>query len=226
VRIPPARRFRGLLKFVAAAIAVVIAAAIVGIGIGLGLSKVSGSDTGGASLPTPSASPTTATTASTPATAATTATATSTSTATAPEADTTPQSATPADIPQGANVPRVRIVSAVLFPAATASGRARQRARISVRVRVTNRDSKTLTPPNSLLLTGSDRISVDTRADEAAGALLKPIAPSKTANGELRFEIAGTVTQRLTDKPRARLAIVNRIVALKITISPTPAPPG
>jgi len=120
----------------------------------------------------------------------------------------------------------VQVLSATLFPAATASGRARGRARVSVRVRVTNRDSTALTPPNPLLLTGSDRIGVDPRAQKAADALIQPLAPSKSATGELRFEIAGAVTQRLNTKPRARLAIVNRIVTLKVTISPTPAPPG
>jgi len=91
---------------------------------------------------------------------------------------------------------------------------------------VTNRDRNTLTPPNPLLLTGSDRIGVDQAAGKLADPLVQPLAPSKSATGELRFEIAGAVTKRLTAKPRARLAIVNRIVVLKITISPTPAQPG
>jgi hypothetical protein len=209
-------RLRGLLKLVG----VIVAAVAVGAGVGLGLSKLNGSGGTGAPLP---ATPTT--------TAAATATATTTApapaaTETAPSTtatETTAQTATPL---QGASVPRVQVISATLFPAASANGIARKRARVSVVVKVTNRNTTVLTPPNPLLLTGQDRIPVDPRAAQIADPLIQPLAASKSATAELRFEIAGAITQRLNSKPRARLAIVNRIVALKITVSPTPAPPG
>lgn len=186
-----------------------IAAGAVGAGVGFGLSALSGNSAG----PAPAATTASRSTATRPATSTQPRTTTTTST--------TAQTVTPV---QGAATPRVQVLSAVLFPAATARGRARQRARVSVRVRVTNPDSTSITPPNPLLLNGTDRVGTDPRADSVAGALLKPIAGSASATGELRFEIAGAITQRLTQRPRARLAIVNRIVALKLTISPTPPP--
>jgi len=209
-------------------VAVAVVAAAVGIGIAIAVGRPSENGGDARSLPERPVTSAPATTASTPVSAApTTGAASATATVAAPAAtDTAPQSATPAAIPQGAAVPQVRVISAVLLPAATARGQARRRARVTVRVRVTNRDSRALTPPNPLLLTGPDRIATDPRADDDAGALLRPIAPAASATGELRFEIAGAVTQRISAKLRARLAIVNRIVALKITISPTPPPPG
>jgi len=214
VRPTLAKRFSGLLKLVA----IIAAAAIGGTVIGIGLSKVSGDGDSGLVL---GADPS----ATTAARSADTATAAIPPTATTTTA-TTPAGEAQAPIPaQGARVPSVKIVSATIFPAATAAGRARQRARVSIRVTVTNRDTKSLTPPNPLLLTGQDRIGFDPRASDLADPLIKPLGASKTATGELRFEISGGVTRRLNAKPRARLAIVGRVVALKMTISPSPAPP-
>lgn len=200
---------RGLLKFVA----VVVAAAAIGVAIGLALGALSGGDE----------SPgTAARTNSTP--GATAATNPSTQTETTPATETATSPAKTA--PQGTALPGVRVLSAVLFPAATASGRARQRARVSVRVRIRNRDTSTLAPQDPLLLVGADSISSDSRASAVAGSLLKPLAPAATATGELHFETAGAVTQRLNANPNARLRIADRTVAVKITISRTPAPPG
>lgn len=176
---------------------VVLAATAVGAGLGVGLAALSGDDG-------PSPVPVT----------------TSASTSTSP-AQTT--AATPA---QGSRSPRVRVLSAVLFPSATASGRARRRARLSVRVRVTNRDSATLAAQDPQLLVDTRRISTDPRADSVAGPLLESLAPAASAAGELRFETTGAVTGRLHARPSARLRIAHRTVAVKITISPTPAPAG
>jgi hypothetical protein len=211
-------RLRGLLKLVG----VIVAAVAVGAGVGLGLSKLNGSGGTGAPLPATGTTTATAATTTAPAPGATETAATETAPSTT-GTETTAQTATPL---QGASVPRVQVISATLFPAASANGIARKRARVSVVVKVTNRNTTVLTPPNPLLLTGQDRIPVDPRAAQIADPLIQPIAASKSATAELRFEIAGAITQRLNSKPRARLAIVNRIVALKITVSPTPAPPG
>jgi len=218
---------RGLLKL----IAVVVAAGVVGAGLGIGLSKLSGDDGSPALAPqTASSTPSTATqrtqTADTPPatrTQTTERTGTQTTTATTRTQTT---STTQTTGPRRTLVPRVQILSAVLYPAATESGRARQRARVSIRVRVTNRGADSLEPEAPVLIAGDDRVTADPRATELAGDLLEPLAPETSATGELRFEIAGAVTQRLTAQPRARLGIANRTVAVTIQISQTPAPPN
>lgn len=123
-------------------------------------------------------------------------------------------------------VPRVQVLSATLRPAITTSGRARRRARVSIRLRVSNRGAATLAPEDPLLLVGDDRLSPDPSATGAAGTLLAPLEAGASAMGNLRFEIAGATTTRLTVRPRARLRIAGRTVRVDITISPRSAPSG
>ena len=113
--------------------------------------------------------------------------------------------------------PRVRVISAVLFSATTSRSRARRRARLTVRARVTNPDGGRLTRPAPTLLSGEARVRADPRAAKVAGGLLEPLAPGATAAGELRFETAGAVTQRLSDARRARLRIAGRTVAVRVS---------
>lgn len=120
-------------------------------------------------------------------------------------------------------VPRVRVLSAVLRRASTQSGRDRRRAQVTVRVRVTSRGTGTLDLGDPLLMVGSERVGLDPDAEDAAGALLEPLAPGVSATGELRFETAGAVTRRLTKQRRARLHIADRTVAVRsIDISREP----
>lgn len=192
---------RPLLSIVLKIVAVAIAAGVVGIAVGVGLAKLTGSggDDDAATAQTTSGSPVT-----TP--------------GTTPTAPTAPA--------ERSRTTRVQILSAVLYPARTASGRARQRARVVVRVRVTSRSVGTLTPKKPQLLVDADRVSPNPRTADLAAPLLEPLAPAASATGELRFETAGAVTQRLTTQQRARLTIAGRTVSVPIRISGTRAPSG
>lgn len=207
---------RGLLKF----LAVALAAGVVGAGLGIGLAELSGDD---ADPATPIAPRPATETAPAQTTTAPTATATTVRTTTAPAA-TTPTTTRPVRV---SRTTRVRILSAVLYPASTRRGRARQRARVAVRVRLTSRSVKTLPAQAPTLIAGTARLRADRRATDVAGPLLRPLAPGKTATGELRFETTGSATRRLTNQRRARLSIAGRTVRVsKIRISRTPAPAG
>lgn len=215
----PATWLRGLLKL----LAVAVGAAAIGTGIGVGLSRLTGDDGGAGPLVPPRGPSTPTVKAQATATTGSTAPAPTATTTGASAAATPSQTASPQD---GATVARVKILSATLFPAATAGGRARGRARVAVRVRVTNRDKRTLTPPNPLLLSAGDRIGVDSHAAALADPVIQPLAPGSSVTGELRFEIEGAVTRRLNARPRAELAIANRVITVRMTISPTPALPA
>jgi hypothetical protein len=204
---------RGVLKF----LGVVLAAGVVGVGVGVALAELSGGDDDGTSLaPQATRSTPLAATARAPAGPATPATAPSTPPA-------TPVTSTlPATGAAHGRTNRVRILSAVLYPAATAGGQARRRARIVVRVRVTNRGAAALAPQDALLLAGDRRVAADPRASTVARSLRRPLAAGARATGELRFETAGAVTRLLTTKRRALLRMAGRTVAMAITIGRTP----
>lgn len=120
-----------------------------------------------------------------------------------------------------APTPSIRVQSATLVPAETPSGQQRQRARLTVNVRVVNRGTEPLDIRRRFVIVGEDRVSADPQADDAAGALLEPIAGGETVTGELRFETAGAVTQSLIDRNPARLRIAERSISLNdITITP------
>lgn len=233
VRPTPHMLLRGLLKF----LAVAVAAGVVGAGLGIGLAELGGGDDDGtpfaprttstASLltTTPPAQTTTSTT-SPPTTSPTSPPTTTTPTPTTSiPAETTTTSTTATD-GQVSRTTRVQIQSAVLYPASTPRGRARRRARVVVRVRLTNRSADTLRAPAPMLIVGAGRVRADPRAAEVAGPLLRSLAPAKSARGELRFETIGSITQLLMNQPRARLSIAGRTVSVSIRVSSTPAPAG
>lgn len=112
----------------------------------------------------------------------------------------------------------VRIVSAILHPAGTARGRSRQRARLSVHARVTNRRDRTIALGRPKLHSGLSLLEIDAHADKLAGALLRPLRPGSTADGVLRYETAGTITQRLTTMRRFALRIAGRTIRAKIKV--------
>lgn len=187
----PKLLLRGLGKFVA----VVIAAALAGAGIGIGLAELSGND--GAETPL------------LPVTTAQTSTSgPETTTGTTPTA-TTSTSTTAAVY----RVPRVQILSAQLGPISESTGR----ALVAVRARVTNRGNRDLTIRTPALLSGDDEVELGSGARDAAGALLRPIAPGQSATGTLRFNAPSAVAQRLTATPSARLRVANRTVAVELT---------
>jgi len=203
---------RGLLKF----LAVAVGAGALGVGVGVGLAEVGGGDDTTPALETTSSPAETETATSAPTTPAT---------QTTPAAQTT-QTQTTAASPGLARTPHVQVLSALLCPSTEASEQATRQARVTVRVRVTNRDSGMLAAQAPRLLVGAARIGSDPDAKDAAGGLLKALAPAASATGTLRFQTSGSVTQRLTGQRRTRLGIAGRSVAVPIEIGLTPATCG
>lgn len=138
------------------------------------------------------------------------------------------ESAEPAKGASGADAdplrPGIIVRSAVLTPAGTASGQARQRARLSVRVQVRNRTDQSISLPEAVLVVGEEEVGPDPNAADAAGPLLRPLAPGDRAVGELRFETQGTVNRQLTQQTEARLRYSGRTSPLSIEIGPPARP--
>jgi len=191
-----------LLRGVGKLVAVIVVAGLAGLAIGTGLAKLSGDD---ASSTTP---PDNSPGVSSP---ATNTTAPSTTVETTPADKKMSTSSTPA------NTVQVRVVSAILHPATSASGKRRRRARLSVHVRVTNRGSRSITLARPVLVSGDARLKSDAKQD-AADTNLAAIDPGETSDVTLRFEIAGAVTQRVQEELRARLTIADRNVAATVKV--------
>ncbi len=118
---------------------------------------------------------------------------------------------------------RVDVVSAVVQPAATPSGRRRKRARVTVQLRLANQGESTIANVQPALLART-RVNPDPRADDTTGSLLEPIPPGSTAAGALRFETAAAVTDRLLATRRAQLRIAGETVPLTLSLRPSPNP--
>jgi hypothetical protein len=200
---------RGLGKFVA----VVLGAGLAGALIGIGLSKLSGDDaTSSSILPTSTGGAATTTTKRTQTVARTT-TPTGATTTSTPASPTT-TSTTPAKTVY--RVPRVQVLSAQLGKVDSATGR----ALVAVRARVTNRGKGPLTVKTPVLVSGADEAPLGAAARNAAGPLLKPIAPGASATGVLHFTVTSVVAQRLTATPGARLRLASHTVTVKLTPAP------
>jgi hypothetical protein len=212
---------RGLLKF----LAVAVGAGALGVGVGVGLAEVGGGDDTTPALEMTSG-PSETEVATSARTTPTTRTTPPTQTTPAAQTTTQTQTQTTAASPTLARTPHVQVLSALLCAATAASEQADRRARVTVGVRVTNRDSRTLAAQAPRLLVGAARIGSDPEAKDAAGALLKALAPAASATGTLQFQTSGSVTQRLTGQRRARLGIAGRTVAVPIEIGLTPATCG
>lgn len=110
----------------------------------------------------------------------------------------------------------VRDLTAVMHPAATASGQQRQRARVIVYVRVQNRGVLPVTPAPSELRVGPARVQPDQRAPREFG--LGRIAPGTLADARLRFEVEGAITRRLRTERRARMVIGGRTHPMRLKV--------
>jgi len=111
---------------------------------------------------------------------------------------------------------RVRVISAVLHPATTASGVRRRRARLGVSVLVENLGDEAVAVARPSLLAARQRIPTNSLAD-GAGTHLEPIGAGKTVRVTLRFETAGRVTDQLRKRKRARILVGRR--SLPITVN-------
>jgi hypothetical protein len=193
-------------------IAIVAAAALAGAAIGIGLAAVTGSD----DTPVPVASATSTVTA--PVAPAVTQAplppppppaASTTDTQTAPTATTT----TPATPVRGFKVPRVQVLSAAIATLSADGG-----TPVTVRVRVTNRRGRALTPEDPVLLEGPDAVPLDKDARAEAGAVRKALEPGESAAGALRFTVPSAIAQRIRASGRAQLKIATRTITLKLTV--------
>lgn len=107
----------------------------------------------------------------------------------------------------------VRVTEATTTPASTAQGRARDRMRVTVRLRLENTGSVAFVPAagerDVYLFAGNRRISSDSNARSAAGALslAEPLEPGQQRSGELRFELAGFPTRVIERVGRAALGV-------------------
>ena len=187
------------VRGLATVVALVAAAGAVGIALGLVLTKLGGNDdpaalTAGASRTT--------------------------------EPATTGPRATSASKPVAQDplsLVRVRVLSAVLHPAATRSGKRRRRARLGVHVEVHNRGAQRVVLQRPSLLAANRRVSTDPRAD-ARGSRLRVIGTGRTADVTLRFETAGALTRHLVTRRRARVLIAKRSLPVSITVGTAVSP--
>ncbi|HEX4364854.1 MAG TPA: hypothetical protein VHZ75_09925 [Solirubrobacteraceae bacterium] len=132
--------------------------------------------------------------------------------------DTTAVQTVPADTAAGPD--GAQVVKAVLMPATTASGKARRRARAEIVVNLRNLSGVTRVPTAPpVLIVHSRRLHIDPAASADAGNLLKPVPALTRVTGTLRFETAGSDTDRLTAERRARLAIAGQTLPVRLTIS-------
>ena len=132
--------------------------------------------------------------------------------------DTTAVQSVPADTAAGPD--GAQVVKSVLMPATTASGRQRRRARLVVSVKLRNLSGAArLASAAPALIVHGKRLHIDPAATADAGGLLKAVPALTTVSGVLRFETAGSDTDRLAAERRARLAIAGQTLPVRLTIS-------
>lgn len=211
-------------------LAVALVAGAVGVGAGVGVAQLGGADKTTAEAPAVATSETSTSASATTdrgktATTATTATTGGGASTTGSSKTTTSGAEGNDGGAQGSRPLRVQVVSAVLTPAGSESGRARRRARVTVRLRVANPSGQPSAPHDAALVVGDKEVPADPNAEEAAGGLLRPVPAKRRAIGELRFETAGKVTDTLMRTARAELRYGSLTRRLSIEIGP-PAQPG
>ena len=195
-----------LLRGFGKLIAIVVAAGLAGALIGIALAKLTGGDD--SSTPIASA-PSTVAPAVTPTVAPLTETQTQT-TATQTQTQLTSTTIEPAAPVRGL-VPRVEVLSAQIAPLSADGG-----TLVTVRVRVTNRRGRALSPEDPVLLVGPDAVPLDDGANAAAGAVRKALEPGEPASGSLRFTVPSAIAQRIRASGKARLKIATRTINLRI----------
>jgi len=197
-------RLRLLLRGLVKLVAVVAVAGAAGVGLGAGLAALTGDDS-------PSGLVGTASTSSTARRATTTNQTTVGSAAQRPEG---------AGARAGAVL--VEVVSAVLHRVPTPAAQRRDRARLSVHVRIANQGERTVANAAPVVLAAQQSVPADRSAVDASGSLLRPIAAGSVADGTLRFEISGAVTESVVRARRARLRIAGKTINKSVVIgSPT-----
>ena len=195
-----------LLRGFGKLIAIVVAAGLAGALIGIALAELTGGDD--SSTPIASA-PSTVAPAVTPTVAPLTETQT-TATQTQTQPTSTSTTIEPAAPVRGL-VPRVEVLSAQIAPLSADGGKL-----VTVRVRVTNRRGRALSPEDPVLLEGPDAVPLDDGAKAAAGAVRKALEPGEPASGSLRFTVPSAIAQRIQASGKAQLKIATRTINLRI----------
>lgn len=105
---------------------------------------------------------------------------------------------------------RLTVISAVLHPAATPSGKRRRRGRLSVHVKVSNVGTQRVVAARPSLLAARQRIP--------SGLGLPAISAGRTLDVTVRFETKGMVTEQLRTLKRARIVVAGRSwpIAVKV----------
>jgi hypothetical protein len=190
--------------------AIVVVAAIVGYGLGIVLNDQFGVKKGPATpRRAPAAQAGSSTTAKVPgattsSTAASTATTPAASSSTTPGASVGDPARTTLDLGQKETL---SVTGASLLAATKPAGTAVNAARVTVQATVRNAGTATVTPPVDRLFIryGGTTVRPDPNAASAAGDLLKPLAPGKTASGELHFETRGAMTKAMAGLKRVAI---------------------
>lgn len=200
----PLARQNVLLRELVTLVVVVAAAAVVGFGLGVALNHMFGTTKpSSSSRRAPLAQTTTGATA--PATGTTASARTGASTPATTSTSAGAGTATPVrtTIDMGQQV-TLRVTGASLI-----SGTVAGAARLTVQATVQNAGAATVTPPIDRLFIryGGSNVRPDPNATAVAGALLKPLAPGKTASGELHFEARGAVTNALKGLTQAAIRL-------------------
>jgi len=208
-RQPRARAFlRGLIRFVA----LIAVAGGAGVALGAGLSQLAGDETA-----TPSVS-------DEPTSGSTVLTGVATSVAPNPAPPPPPPAAATTTAAGPLGQVNVRVLGAILHPAATADGKRRRRARLTMRVRAVNESGGAVTIAAPVLAVGSVRIRTDAAAETAA-TRLGELAAGETKAVTLRFELQGEATEKVTIDRRARVVIAGRALAFRLRIGSPVEPP-
>lgn len=111
----------------------------------------------------------------------------------------------------------VKIVTAVLHPAATPAGKRRDRARVGVRIQVKNSSNVRITPERPALLAAGVTVRTDPHVT-TPGARLEPLAPGTSADVTVRFEVEGRVTRQLISQRRARIRVIGQTLPVVVKI--------
>ena len=112
---------------------------------------------------------------------------------------------------------RVAVISAVLHPAATPSGKRRRRGRLSVHIKVSNVGTRRVDAARPSLLAARQRI--------LSGQRLPAISVGRTLDVTVRFETNGMVTEQLRTLKRARIVVAGRSWPIAVKVG-TPAHPS
>lgn len=196
---------RGSLSTLALLGAIAIAGAVIGWGAGSGLAALGGGGPQDPLVVSPVETVATAETASD-------------ATVTVPTAtDAAAATTTPATVSRARGGVRIHMFSAILHPAGTPVGKRRKRARISVHLRVTNDRSTALRALSASLVVETEVVP---GAAEKGSALSfdRPLAPGDRADGRMRFETIGPVTERVSDDGRAAFRFAGVTISVPVLI--------